>query len=287
MQNTGGSEPACVRLPRAQGATFTHSFENGTLMAKGKALAEEQESESEPQDKWERGTVLGPERGLGMGLPAREKVDVPLQVPEDMDKASGQRSEYLYDLYCLPQPVILVTTIDRAGSVNCAPKNWCMTAGSHGFAFVCSTDHDTYMNIQTQGEFVVNVPGVELVDRLHMLARKKTPSWENEIGRAGLTEIASSVVKPPRVKECRMHLECHAELLHEVDSARELGSHEQGTDVLIFGKIVAISGDAEIVRAPTYEERVRLMRPFVLTPIWGYQVVDAPKPIPNGWDIEY
>jgi flavin reductase (DIM6/NTAB) family NADH-FMN oxidoreductase RutF len=162
-----------------------------------------------------------------------------------------------------------------------------MTAGSHGFAFVCSTDHDTFMNIQTTGEFVVNVPGVELVDKLHALARKKTPSWENELRRAGLTELPSSRVKPPRVKECRMHLECRAELLHEVDSARELRTTEQGTDVLIYGKIVALSGDAEVVRAPTYEERVRLMRPFVLTPIWGYQVVDAPREIPNGWDIEY
>ena len=84
-----------------------------------------------------------------------------------------------------------------------------------------------------------------------------------------------------------MHLECRVELLHETDSARELKSAKMGTDVLVVGKIVAASADAEVVRAPSYAERVRLIRPFVLTPVWGYQVVDDPKDVPNAWDIEY
>lgn len=256
-------------------------------MPKGESLADIQQPQKGPKNKWEKGTVLGPEYGLGIGLEPRDKVDVPIETPDDMDPEEGQRSEYLYDIYSLPQPVVLVTTMDLAGNVDCSPKNWCMTAGSHGFAFTCSTDHDAYMNIQTTGEFVVNVPGVELVEKLHALARKGHPSWENELRRAGLTEIPSRVVKPPRVKECRVHLECKAELLYEVDNARELKSHKMGTDVLIYGKILALSGDAEIIRAPTYEERVKLLRSFVLTPIWNYQVVDDVRPIPNGWDIEY
>jgi flavin reductase (DIM6/NTAB) family NADH-FMN oxidoreductase RutF len=260
---------------------------SGVAAGKGKTLRETQRRKEGPKNKWEASTVLGPERGLGVGLPPREKVDVPIETPEDMDAEDGQRSEYLYDIYALPQPVVLVTTADLVGNVNCAPKNWCTCAGSHGFAFVCSTGHDTYMNIQTTGEFVVNIPGVELVDKLHALARRGAPSWEKELTRAGLTGLASRKVKPPRIAECRVHLECRAELLYEVDSARELRSAKQGTDVLVYGKIVAVSGDAEVVRAPTYEERVRLIRPFVLTPIWGYQAVDDPKPIPNGWDIEY
>ena len=60
-----------------------------------------------------------------------------------------------------------------------------------------------------------------------------------------------------------------------------------GTEVLIWGRIVAMSGDAEVIRAPTYEERLKLIRPFVLTPVWNYQAVDRPVPIPDGWDIEY
>lgn len=256
-------------------------------MPKGKTLAETNERQQGPRNRWEKGTVWGPERGLGEGIAPREKVDVPLEVPTDMDKESGQRSEYTYDLHCLPQPVVLITTADRDGNVNCAPKNWVTTAGSHGFVFVCSTDHDTYMNVQTTGEFVVNVPGVELVGKLHALARKGAASWEDELARAELKALPSRKVRPPRIAECRVHLECRAELLYEVDSARELGSAQQGTDVLVYGKIVALSMDAEVLRAPTYDERVRRIRPFVLTPIWGYQVVDAPTEVPGAWDIEY
>jgi flavin reductase (DIM6/NTAB) family NADH-FMN oxidoreductase RutF len=256
-------------------------------MPKGETLAATQERDAKPRDKWEKGTVLGPEHGYGVGLDARDKVDVPLETPAEMDAESGIRSEYLHDVHCLPQPVVLVTTVDLDGNVDCSPKNWCTVAGSHGFAFVCSTDHDCYMNIQATGEFVVNVPGVELVDRLHALARKGAPSWENELTRARLTPLPSRKVKPPRVAECRAHLECRAELLHEVDSAFELKSAKMGTDVLIFGKILAMSADAEVVRAPTYEERLRAIRPFVLTPIWNYQAVDAPTEIPGAWDLEY
>jgi flavin reductase (DIM6/NTAB) family NADH-FMN oxidoreductase RutF len=256
-------------------------------MSKGEPLAQTQARTTKPENKWEKGTVLGPELGLGVGLDAREKVDVPVETPDDMDESSGMRSEYLHDIHCLPLPVILVTTVDLDGNVDCSPKNWCTVAGARGFAFVCNTEHDCYMNIQATGEFVVNVPGVELVDKLHALARKGAPSWENELRRAGLTEAASTKVRPPRVAECRVHMECKAELLHEVDSAFELKSAKMGTDVLIVGKILAMSADADVVRAPTYEERLRLIRPFVLTPVWNYQAVDAPQPIPNGWDIEY
>ena len=253
---------------------------------KGKTLAETQARRTEPSDPWERSTVLG-ERGLGAGLPPRAKVDVPVEVPDDMDEASGQRSEYLWDLYALPQPVVLVTTTDLEGNVNCAPKNWVSCAGADRFLFVCSTEHDTYRNAHTTKEFVVNVPGVELVDRLHALARRGTAMWENELTRAGLTAVASRKVRPPRIAECRVHLECKVTLLHETDSAKDLKGDKAGTDVLVLGRVVAASADAEVVRAPTYAERVKAIRPFVLTPVWNYQAVEDPRPLPEQWDLEY
>lgn len=252
---------------------------------KGKTLRETQARRAEPS-KWERGTVLGPERGLGEGVPPRGKVDVPVEVPEDMEE-EGQRSEYLWDLYCLPQPVVLITTADLDGNVNCAPKNWVSCAGSHGFLFVCSTEHDTYMNAQTTREFVVNVPGADLVPKLHALSRRGTASWENELTRAGLTALPSKEVTPPRIGECRAHLECRVDLIHPLNKTEDPKTEKAGTDVLVVGRIVAASADAEVVRAPTYEERLRLIRPFVLAPVWNYHVVEEAKPLPEAWDVEY
>lgn len=253
---------------------------------KGRTLRETQERQRAPEGKWEKSTVLGPERGLAAGLRPREKVDVPIEVPDDMDPP-GQRSEYLWDLYALPQPVVLVTTADLDGNVNCAPKNWVSCAGSHGFLFVCSTEHDTYMNVQTTKEFVVNVPGADLMDRLHALSRKGTASWENELTRAGLTALPGAKVRPPRIAECRVHLECKATLLHPLDTVADLKTDKAGTDVLVLGRIVALSADAEIVQAPTYAARTRLLRPFVLTPVWNWHELGEGKELPWAWDTEY
>lgn len=251
---------------------------------KGKTLAETQARREAPEDPWEKGPRNAP---LAEGRAARDKVDVPVRPPEDMSEKSGLRSEHLWDVYALPQPVVLVTTTDLDGNVNCAPKNWVTHAGARHFAFVCSTEHDTYMNAQTTREFVVNVPGADLVPKLHALARLGTASWEDELRRAGLTSLPSTKVKPPRIRECRAHLECKVTLLHRTSTKDDLGSEEAGTDVLVLGEVVAASADADVVRAKTYAERVALVRPFVLSPLWNYAVVDRVEPLPRQWDLEY
>lgn len=251
---------------------------------KGKTLAETQARRASPDDPWEE----GPRHArLAEGKAPRDKVDVPLEPPGDMSESSGLRSEYLWDLYALPQPVVLVTTTDLDGNVNCAPKNWVTHAGARHFAFVCSTEHDTYMNAQSTREFVVNVPGAELVPKLHALARRGAASWEDELRRAGLTKVPSTKVRPPRVAECRAHLECKVTLLHRTSTKDDLGGEKAGADVLVLGEVVAASADAEVVRARTYAERVALVRPFVLAPIWSYAVVERVEPLPEQWDLEY
>lgn len=251
---------------------------------KGKSLAETQARREAPDDPWEERPRHA---ALAEGKSPRDKVDVPVAPPPDMSESSGLRSEHLWGLYALPQPVVLVTTTDLDGNVNCAPKNWVTHAGARHFAFVCSTEHDTYMNAQTTREFVVNVPGADLVPKLHALARRGAASWEDELRRAGLTALPSSKVKPPRIAECRAHLECRVTLLHRTSTKDDLGSEKAGTDVLVLGEVVAASADAEVVRAKSYAERVALIRPFVLAPIWNYSVVDRVEPLPDEWDLEY
>lgn len=251
-------------------------------MSKGKTLREQQHRRGEP-DAWEKGPR---QAHLAGDAAPRDKVDVPVEIPDDMGE-EGQRSEHAWDLYCLPQPIVLVTTTDLEGNVNCAPKNWVSCAGPHRFLFVCSTEHDTYMNLQTTKEFTVNVPGAELVDKMHALARRGAASWENELRRAGLDMLPAKSVKPPRIAQCRVHLECKVELIHPVSTFEELGTEKAGTDILVLGRIVAMSADAEVVRAPSYEERLRLIRPMVLAPIWNYAVVERTEPLPHRWDLEY
>ena len=60
---------------------------------------------------------------------------------------------------------------------------------------------DTFKNIQDFGEFVVGIPGPELVAEIE-IAGKAFPRDVSEFEKAGLTAVPSRVVKPYRIKEC-------------------------------------------------------------------------------------
>jgi len=74
-------------------------------------------------------------------------------------------------------------------------------------AFHCYPFHDTYENIVDNGEFVVNLPSEEIAEKVTVTA-VDFPHNVNEIDKAGLTAIPSEKVKPPRIAECKLHMEC-------------------------------------------------------------------------------
>jgi flavin reductase (DIM6/NTAB) family NADH-FMN oxidoreductase RutF len=136
--------------------------------------------------------------------------------------------------YFTVKPLILVTTLGPKGLPNVAPKTQNMDVGRHEqyFAFVCTPEHHTYQNVKMNREFVVNYPGPELIDRVSAAAQ---PAEDvDEIALAGLTSFPSIVVKPPRIKECYLHLECKVVEIKDLEDAS-----------IILGKIVARSADKE------------------------------------------
>jgi flavin reductase (DIM6/NTAB) family NADH-FMN oxidoreductase RutF len=53
------------------------------------------------------------------------------------------------------------------GIPNVAPKTHVMPVGRHNFwAFACRPNHHTYQNVVQRGEFVINVPGPELIAQI-------------------------------------------------------------------------------------------------------------------------
>jgi flavin reductase (DIM6/NTAB) family NADH-FMN oxidoreductase RutF len=137
--------------------------------------------------------------------------------------------------YFTIKPIVLVTTLGGSGLPNVAPKTQCMSVGRREgyFAFVCTPDHHTYQNAKANREFVVNYPGPELIEKVS--AASQFAENEDEIALSGLTSIPSLVVKTPRIKECRVHLECKVVDVKDLDD----GS-------IILGKVVARSSDREI-----------------------------------------
>jgi flavin reductase (DIM6/NTAB) family NADH-FMN oxidoreductase RutF len=151
--------------------------------------------------------------------------------------------------YFTVKPLILVTTLGPEGSPNVAPKTQNMDVGrrEQHFAFVCTPQHHTYQNVKANQEFVVNYPGPELIEKVSAAAQEAEDI--DEIALVGLTSIPSMAVKPPRIKECYLHLECKLVEIKDLEDSS-----------LILGKVVARSADKEVsFKHGKSRENIRLL----------------------------
>jgi flavin reductase (DIM6/NTAB) family NADH-FMN oxidoreductase RutF len=133
--------------------------------------------------------------------------------------------------------VVLITTCNKDGTTNIAPKCWASMVASTPphLAFNCNREHWTAQNVLRSREFVVNIPGAELADRVWRVSRLPHP---RRVEDAGFTALPAHRVKPPRISECKAHLEC------------TLVEHKDfGQEVWLLGRVVAASADPEVASA--------------------------------------
>ncbi len=158
----------------------------------------------------------------------------------DPDTLTNQERYKLLIGSILPRPIAFVSSISADGILNLAPYSF--------FTGVCSTPlivcfapmrrsvdgekKDTLRNIEAVGEFVVNVVSEEIAEPMN-LTSGEYPADVDEFKAAGLTPLPSEKVKPPRVAESPIQMEC---VLHQVV---ELGDHI-GSGSLVLGRVVAI-----------------------------------------------
>ena len=93
----------------------------------------------------------------------------------------------------------------------------------------------SYENISQTNEFVVNVLGKEHIDQLLMCGRRYQKGV-NKLQQAGLRWYSSKLVKPPRIKEAKVWIEC------KVREEKRMGDH-----VAIFGEVLAAEAKDEVV----------------------------------------
>ncbi len=80
---------------------------------------------------------------------------------------------------------------------------------------------DTLRNIEATGEFVVNVVPEEIAQQMNACSPEFPPEVD-EFEVSGLTPVASDLVKPPRVGESKVSMECRLVRVVEV-SDKPLG----------------------------------------------------------------
>ena len=109
-------------------------------------------------------------------------------------------------------------------------------------------------NIEATKEFVVHVVSESFVRQMSQTAGEYPPDI-SEFDEAGLTPVPSTVVKPPRVAEALVAMECRLHQLVELGDA-------VGHGTIVVGDVVALHFDESVLDEA--EGKVRL---DVLSPI--------------------
>jgi len=139
-----------------------------------------------------------------------------------------------------PRPICLASTIDSEGNVNLSPFSYFNLMGQNPPICVFSplrkmrdgsTKH-TLENIWEHPECVINIVNYNIVQQ-QSLSSVEYPKGVNEFIKAGLTPIASEIVKPPRVAESPFQFECK---IKEVVSI----SNEPGAANLVIAEVVKL-----------------------------------------------
>jgi flavin reductase (DIM6/NTAB) family NADH-FMN oxidoreductase RutF len=146
----------------------------------------------------------------------------------------------------VPRPIAWVLTQDLQGQLNAAPFSFFngfagdppvvgIGIGSHD----AGRPKDTRQNIRDTGQFVVNLVSEELRERMNVTAIE-FERGVSEPHEAGLATVASVRVKPPRIADSPVSMEC--ELMQIVELGEDSG--------LVLGRILAMHVRDEAVIDP-------------------------------------
>lgn len=146
-----------------------------------------------------------------------------------------------------PRPICFASTIDKKGNYNIAPFSFFNVFSSNPPIAVFSParsgrtgkQKDTYNNIKEVPEVVINVVNYSIVHQMS-LASSPYDADENEFIKSGLTPLKSELIKPYRIKESPVQMECR------VNEVKELGN-EGGAGNLIICEILKIHIDESVL----------------------------------------
>jgi flavin reductase (DIM6/NTAB) family NADH-FMN oxidoreductase RutF len=183
-----------------------------------------------------------------------------------------------------PRPIAFVSSINGAGAVNLSPFSFFNLFSANPPILVFSpsrrvrdksTKH-TLENVLEVPEVVIHVVGHSLVEQMS-LASTEYGKGVNEFVKAGLTEVPSNLVSPPRVKEAPLAFECR------VNQVISLGE-EGGAGNLVICEVLQIHLDERILDAsgaiaPLKLDPVARLGGNWYTKITAESLFQIPKPL--------
>jgi len=144
-----------------------------------------------------------------------------------------------------PRPIALVSSLAADGTGNLAPFSFFAAGGSSPLSCVFSPTRDrhgdrkdTLANIEATGEYVICAVTESLVARVNQ-ASFTYPASIDEFDAVGLTRAPSQRVRPPRVLESPVALECRA-----FQTVRH--GEGPGAATYVIGEILAVHVDESV-----------------------------------------
>ncbi|MDA9819508.1 flavin reductase family protein [Salibacteraceae bacterium] len=146
-----------------------------------------------------------------------------------------------------PRPIAFASTVDAQGNRNLSPFSFFNVFSANPPIAIFSparrgrnnTTKHTYENVKVIPEVVINIVSHAIVEQMS-LSSTEYGDGVDEFEKSGLTPIKSDLVKPFRVKESPVQLEC------KVIRVDELGD-QGGAGNLVICEVVAIHIDDEIL----------------------------------------
>jgi flavin reductase (DIM6/NTAB) family NADH-FMN oxidoreductase RutF len=168
-------------------------------------------------------------------------VPVPPRLELDPEQVGPDKTYSWLTQVVVPRPIAWVSTTSAAGIDNLAPHSFFTVSSQHPpvVQFTSVGRKDSLRNIEETGEFVVNV----VTEPLALVANETATDYPrdlDEFAEVGVEREPSALVRPPRVAESPVSLECLA-----------LGFHPFGTtrraSTVVFGRVVRIAVSESIL----------------------------------------
>ena len=142
-----------------------------------------------------------------------------------------------------PMHTILVSCVGKAGKPNITTLAWAMPTSINPplLAISLIPSHHSHTLIEESGEFIVNIPTLELLQAVYACGSLTGRSFD-KFKKANLTQMPAKKVKAPAIRECIAHLEC------AVDSKFITGDH-----TVFVGKILEAYADMGVFTESGYD----------------------------------
>ncbi|WP_107983686.1 flavin reductase family protein [Rhodococcus sp. OK519] len=131
----------------------------------------------------------------------------------------------------VPRPIAWVSTVSADGVPNLAPYSFFTVSSANPpvVQFTSVTRKDSLRNIEATGEFVVNLATESMIDQVNTSSAPYEPGAD-EFAALGIAAEPSERVRPPRVADSPVAVECRLRQVIEV-----------GDSFVVMGDVLAVA----------------------------------------------